>query len=151
MDETVETRTPAHLWIVGGLATLWNAWGGYDYIMTRTRNTDYLTQMMPSVDANELLAYIDGYPIWAQFGWGLGVWAGLLGSILLLVRSRFAVWSFAASLVGMVLSFGYMFTGPPMPGAEEAGMMAYFPIVIIAVGIALFGYARRMQAKGVLR
>src|SRR3990170_4318635 len=108
MATTAEGRTPVHLWIVGILALLWNAWGGYDYIMTKTRNTDYLTSMMPNVDPNAVLAYIDAYPIYAQIGWGLGVWGGVLGSILLLMRSRYAVWSFAASILGMVLSFGYM-------------------------------------------
>ncbi len=32
-------RTPAHLWIVGILATLLNAFFAYDYLMTRLRNT----------------------------------------------------------------------------------------------------------------
>ena len=50
MQETVSARTPAHLWIVGVLATLWNAFGCYDYLMTRMRNTDYLKSMMPDVD-----------------------------------------------------------------------------------------------------
>ena len=36
MDENT-AQTPIHLWIVGGLATLWNAFGCYDYFMTRTR------------------------------------------------------------------------------------------------------------------
>jgi len=152
MDEAQAGKAPAHLWIVGVLALLWNSWGGYDYLMTRMRNTDYLAQMMPGVDPNEMLAYIDAYPIWAQFGWGLGVWAGVLGSILLLMRSRYAVWSFAASLAGMALSFGYMFLmAPPMPGQEEAGMMAYFPLIIVAVGVALYYYAHRQKQAGVLR
>lgn len=152
MDDVQAAKTPVHLWIVGVLALLWNGWGGYDYLMTRMRNTDYLAAMMPGVDPNEMLAYLDAYPIWAQFGWGLGVWAAVLGSILLLLRSRYAVWAFAASLVGMVLSFGYaLFMAPPMPGQEQAGMMAYFPLVIVVVGVALFYYAYRQQQRGVLR
>lgn len=152
MATTAEGRTPAHLWIVGILALLWNGWGGYDYIMTKTRDIDYLTAMMPGVDPDAMLAYIDAYPMYAQIGWGLGVWAGVLGSVLLLMRSRYAVWSLAASLVGMALSFGYMlFLAPPMPGQEQAGLMAYFPVVIVIVGIALFLYARAQHRNGVLR
>jgi hypothetical protein len=151
MQEAVQTRTPAHIWIVGILATLWNCFGAYDYIMTRTRNTDYLASMMQGVDPNEFLAWVDGYPIYAQIGWGLGVWGGLIGSVLLLLRSRWAVWAFALSLLGMLLSFGYAFFGPPMPGAEQMGAMNYFPLVIIAIGVALFLYARAQQQKGVLR
>ena len=151
MQQEVSARTPAHLWIVGILATLWNCFGAYDYLMTKSRNTDYLASMMPGVDPNAFLAYLDGYPIWAQFGWGLGVWMGLLGSILLLLRSRWAVHSFALSLLGMVLSFTYVFTGPPMPGEEVMGAMKYFPLVIVAIGVALLYYAWRQTKTGVLR
>ena len=150
MENAIAGRTPMHLWIVGGLATLWNAFGGYDYWMTRTGNLEYLSQM--GADGNELLAWVDSFPIWAQFGWGLGVWMGVLGSILLLARSRYAVHAFALSLVGMVLSFGYQYTGAaPMPGHADEGAMAFMPLFIALVGVLLFLYARAQAKKGVLR
>jgi len=139
-----------HLWVVGGLATLWNAFGGYDYTMTRMGNLEYLSQF--GADGAAILAWINAFPIWAQFGWGLGVWMGLLGSVLLLVRSRWAVHAFALSLVGMVLSFGYQYAGAPeMPGNADDGAMAYMPLFIALVGVALFLYARAMNQKGVLK
>ena len=98
MEATINARTPAHLWIVGGLATLWNAFGAYDYLMTRMRNMDYLNSMMPGGDATEMLSYVESFPLWAQIGWGMGVWFGLLGSLLLLARSRWAVTAFLLSL-----------------------------------------------------
>lgn len=152
MDQTTARRTPAHLWIVGTLATVWNAFGAYDYVMTRSRDRQYLEGMMPGVDPAALLAWIDGFPLWAQFGWGLGVWMGLLGSVLLLVRSRWAVHALGLSLAGMILSFGFQFTGaPPMPGEEQVGAMKYMPLVIAAVGAALLYYAYRQRQRGVLR
>ena len=156
MDQVEPTMTgesdasaPKSLYVVGTLALLWNAFGGYDYIMTRLRDMDHLASM--GGDPNELLAYIDSFPIWAQIGWGLGVWGGVLGSILLLMRSRHAVLAFAVSLVGMVLSFGYQFMGPPAPAVMTEGAAAFVPIIVIAVGLALFFYARAIRAKGVLR
>ena len=148
---TAPMRTPTHLWIVGILSLLWNCFGGYDYLMTKMRNMDYLAGMTPpGVDVNTLLAYVDGMPLYAQFGWGLGVWSALVGSILLLMRNRYAVWAFILSLVGMALSFGYMFIGPPMPGSEEAGMMKYMPLLIVILGLAQFAYARAVERKGLL-
>jgi hypothetical protein len=143
-------KTPVHLWIIGGLATVWNAFGCYDYLMTRTRNTDYLQRMMPTVDPQEMLAYIDSFPIWAQFGWGLGVWGGLLGSILLLLRNRWAVVALALSLVGALLGIGYQIANPGGPAAMNEGANAIMPYVVIAVALGLVGYARAMKAKGVL-
>lgn len=155
MQQSVQTRAPApaHLWVVGLLALLWNAFGAYDYTMTRMRNTDYLSGMMPGVDAGAVLAWIDAFPVYAQFGWGLGVWGGVLGAVLLLARSRYAVWAFAASLVGMALSLGYqMLRAPPMPGADALGAAGkVMPLVIILVGLVLLGYAYRQANRGVLR
>ena len=152
MANGARSRTPAHLWIVGGLATLWNAFGAFDYVKTRMRDTDYLASMMPNADPNAILAWIDGFPVWAQFGWGLGVWGGLLGSVLLLARSRFAVHAFAASLVGILLSLGYQIVAAaPMPGGANEGIGGAMPYMIILVGIALLYYASMQRAKGALR
>ena len=149
MATSAQARTPIHVWIVGILSLLWNGFGCYDYLMTRTRNTDYLKSMMPDVDPNAALSYVDGLPIWASFGWGLGVWLGLAGSVLLLVRSRYSTWAFGLSLVGAVVGLGYQLM-KPMPGVH--GFMATgMPIVIILVALGLFLYARGQEKKGVLR
>lgn len=150
MQDAVRRRTFSHIWIVGLMATLWNGFGAYDYLMTRSRNMEYLSGM-PGVDAEAMLAYVDAYPMWAQIGWGVGVWGGLLGSALLLARSRFAVHAFALSLFGMALSFGYVFMGPPPPAGTDEGILALFPYMIIAVGVALLVYAMNMLKKGALR
>ena len=149
MQQAVSARTPAHLWIVGVLALLWNCFGAYDYVMSRTRNTDYLKSMMPDVDPQAALSYVDSFPIWVSFGWGLGVWLGLTGSILLLIRSRHAVWAFALSLIGAILGLGYQLANP-MPGID--GFMATgMPIVIILVAAFLAWYSWNAQKKGLLR
>ena len=63
-------------------------------------------------DPQVILAYIDGMPMYAHVGWGLGVWMALLGAILLLMRSRYAVHAFALSLIGAVVSFAAQYLGP---------------------------------------
>lgn len=151
MDDTARAVTPLHLWIVGGLATLWNAFGCYDYFMTRTRGADYIEGMMHTADGEAIMAYIDSFPIWASAGWGLGVWAGLAGSILLLMRHRLAVPVLAASLVGAVIGIGYQLANPSdIPELSES-INKVMPYIIIAIALALFLYARAQRAKGVLR
>ena len=152
MDDAVQTSPPMHLWIVGGVATLWNAFGCYDYLMTRMRNTDYIAAAMPGVDPNAALAWVDAFPLYAQIGWGLGVWMGLAGSVLLLMRHRWAVWAYGLSLVGAVLGLGYQIAlAPPLAGAHETALMKAVPYIVILVAIALFLYARGQEKKGVLR
>ena len=152
MEEAVRTRTtPAHLWIVGGLGTLWNAFGAYDYLMTRMRNEDYFRSMVPDVDPQAMLAWVDAFPLYAQFGWGLGVWMGLAGSLLLLLRSRWAVWALLLSFIGAVVGLGYqLLIAAPVPGLEGP-MVTVMPIVIILVAAGLFAYARGMEKRGALR
>jgi hypothetical protein len=150
MQEAVSARTPVHLWIVGILSLLWNCFGAYDYTMTRTRNMDYLSSAMPGVDPNTFLTWVDGFPMYARAGWALGVWLGLLGAVLLLMRSRWAVWSFGVSLVGAVLSLGYQIAlAPPLEGASGP-MFTVMPYVIILIAAFLAWYAWTME-KGVLR
>ena len=97
----MESRTPVHLWIVGALATIWNAFGGFDYLMTQTRNEQYLANF-----TDPQRVYFDSFPMWMEAAWAFGVWGGLLGSLLLLARSRFAVTAFGVSLAGLAVEHG---------------------------------------------
>ena len=152
MATTAQARAPVHLWIVGILSLLWSCFGCYDYLMTRLRDTDYIASAMPGVDPNNVLAWVDAFPLYAQIGWGLGVWLALLGSVLLLMRSRWAVWSLGLSLAGAILSLGYqLLLAPPIPGAVMSPAMKIMPLVILVVAAALFWYAWRQEKRGVLR
>jgi hypothetical protein len=151
MDNVERPATPVHLWIVGILAVLWNAFGCYDYFMTRTQGADYIHAMMPTVDASAMMDYINGFPIWASIGWGLGVWGGLLGSILLMMRNRMALTVLGLSLAGALVGLGYQLAAPPAIAGMHDGPNAYMPYVIIAVALGLVLYARAMIVRGVLR
>ncbi len=151
MDGTVREKAPAHLWIVGILALLWNGFGAYDYFMTRTRGAAYIESMMPGVDGSRLVDYIDSFPIWASAGWGLGVWGGLLGAILLLMRHRLAVPVLGLSLVGAIVGIGYQLMRPLDVPDMHTGFNAVVPYLIILIAASLFLYARSQRAKGVLR
>ena len=142
----IAVRTPTHLWIVGILATLWNAFGAFDYIMTQTRNEGYLAQFTP-----EQRAYFESFPLIMEVAWALGIWGAVAGSLLLLARSRYAVHAFAISLLGLLVSTIYQFGALDMPADLMSGGMLAMNVVIWLVAIALFVYARRMQARGVLR
>lgn len=142
----MEGRTPMHLWIVAVLATIWNAFGGFDYVMTQTRNEQYLAHF-----TDPQRAYFDSFPIWMEAAWACGVWGGLLGSLLLLARSRHAVAAFAVSLAGLAISTVYQYVLNSPPADMMTGAMIGMNIVIWAVAIGLLVYAMRMRKRGVLR
>jgi hypothetical protein len=143
----VGSRTPAHLWLTGILATLWTGFGCYDYVMTQSKNRAYLDLM----GDQDMAAYFTSFPTWAIAFWAIGVWGSLLGSLLLLARSRWAVHAYGASLIGLVVMAIYQF-GISNPPAEmmTPGMWA-LTIIIWIVAITLFTYTRVMARRGVLR
>lgn len=146
IGSTEPVGAPVHLWIVGALALLWNGFGCFDYVMTETRNADYLDMF-----GAEMRAYLEAFPTWAVGAWAFGVWGGLLGALLLLLRSRFAVAAFALSLVGLALStvYQYVLTTPPAE-MKTTGMLA-MNALIWAIAIFLLVYAMRQRKAGVLR
>jgi hypothetical protein len=140
------TKTPLHLWIVGGLATLWNAFGCFDYLMTQTRNQAYLANF-----TDPQRAYFESFPIWMEATWAFGVWGGLAGSLLLLARSRHAVAAFAISLAGLAISTVYQYVLSTPPADMMTGAMVAMNIAIWAVAIGLLVHALHMRKRGVLR
>ena len=141
-------KTPTHLWIVGILAVLWNAFGAYDYVMTQMGDADYLAAMGMT---SEHIAYMEAFPAWVNGAWAFGVWGGLLGSLALLVRSRFAVILFGLSLLGLAASTVYTFGMTTPPADMWTAPMLAMHAVIWAVVIFLLVYAMRMRNNGVLR
>ena len=139
------TKTPMHLWIVGGLATLWNAFGCVDYVMTETRNDAWL-----SMASQAMRDYWASFPAWMVAAWAIGVWGGLIGSLLLLMRSRHAVLAFEASLAGLLVGTVYQYGMSDMPAEMKSAMMG-MSAFIWAVAIGLLLYAMRMRRSGVLR
>lgn len=158
MSDTRSGRAPWHLWVVGVIAVLWNAYGGYDYIMSMTQGATYMATagMTP-----EQIAYYQAMPGWMTAVWATGVWGGVLGSLLLLLRKKlafpvFAV-SFAAFLLSLLYTYGISDGAKVMgfmmkDGVKVASSMIVIMNVVIATGCAAFtGYAWTMAKRGILR
>jgi hypothetical protein len=139
-------RTPVHLWIVGILAVLWNCVGAFDYVMTETRNAAYLANFS---DAER--TYFESFPALMVTFWALGVWGGLLGSLLLLLRNRWAVPAFSLSVVGILVTALYQFVLSPAPDSLWVPAMIGLNVAICVIAIALVIYAMKMRDRGVLR
>ena len=142
------TKTPIHLWIVGVLSLLWNGGGAMDYVMTKTNAAEYMAQQPP-----ERLAMLEQAPIWFSVTWAVGIWFSIIGSMLLLLRSRYAGAAFGLSLLGLIGSSVYTYIiaeGGSMVAAAGPAAIA-FAIAIPVILIGLWVYARAMTKRGVLR
>jgi hypothetical protein len=139
-------KTPWHIWAVGIAAVLWNSVGATDFLMTETRNKAYLSGFTQAQ-----LEFCFNIPAWAVATWGIATWGGVLGSLLILLRRRQAVYLFLASTLCTVLTDVYSFVlsdGFKVMGGAPA---LAFSAVILVIGVLLLVYARSMRGRGVLR
>ena len=135
-------KTPWHIWLVGILTLLFNAMGILSYTMTKLGKLAELG-MTP-----DQIAFMNSYPAPATALWALGVWGAFAGSVLVLLRSKWAVAAMVVALVGLIGTTVYNYILIDVPADMEAPAL---DVVIWAVTLLLLFYARRMAATGVLR
>ena len=148
MTTTAETTAakPGWLfWLVAVISLVWNGFGAVDYTMSHTMRDEWF-RMMGMTDAQ--MAYFASYPTWMHAVWAIGVWGSVIGSILLLLRSRHAATAFLLSLIGALASFVAQFT-MQKPASLEGGAAVVMPVVIMILIVAQWYYARRQAAAGV--
>lgn len=141
-------RTPWHLWVAGIVGLVWNSYGGYDYFMSKTRGDEYFVAAGMTA---EQIAYFHSMPAWMTAVWAIGVWGALLGTALLLARSRFALPVFVASLVAYVLSVIYQYVISPAPGGSGGSVMVIVQIAIFAGCVFFVWYSNLAIKRGWLR
>lgn len=140
-------KTPRHLWIVGVLSLVWNLMGALDYLMAKLQVASYIDMWSEGEQA-----YFMSFPLWANASWAVAVWAAVVGSLLLLMRSEWAVAALAISLTAMLLNVLYGFVLADIRMHQVAGPTALaFSSVIVIFALLLLHYARRMRDAGVLR
>lgn len=144
--ENRSVKAPWHLWVIGIVGFLWSAMGAMDYVMTRLQVEDYMAAFTP-----EQLEFFYGFPVWVNAAWATAVWCGVAGSLLLLLRKRFAVGVLLASFLAMAVTafHNYVLSN----GLEVVGdtFSLVFTAAIFLVGLGLYLYSKAMHSRGVLK
>ncbi|MEP0393279.1 MAG: hypothetical protein ABJ205_04740 [Erythrobacter sp.] len=135
-------KTPWHLWVIGVLTLLWNSVGGFSYTMTR------LGKLADLGMGEAEIAYFASHPAWANTFWALGVWGAIAGSVLILLRSRFAVHAVVIAIIGLLGSNVYQYTMSDIPESLQSPALT---IMIWVTTLFMLFYASRMSRAGVLR
>lgn len=146
MSETT-MKTPWHLWLVGVVALLFNAIGAFDHMMSMAQGASYMASvgMTPAQ-----IAHYQDLPLWMMAVWTIGVWGAMLGSVLILLRNRFAVAVFAVSLAAFVINLIYTYVLTD-GGEIMGGQMAMTSVVITALLLFFIWYSWLMTKRRVLR
>ena len=136
------TKPPVWFWIVAVVALLWNALGIMAYLM-RAYMTDEAIAALPQ----EQQVYLQNQPAWYMGVFATAVFAGTLGSLLLLLRKALAYWVFVVSLVCVVAQWSYdIFMVDYSPAFESSGLA--MAIMIPVFSVALVFISRTAKAKG---
>lgn len=122
-------------WIIAGLGLMWNLMGCLNFITQM--NADAVAKMP---ELYQLI--ISSRPLWATLAFGLAVFGGAVGCILLLLRRDMARIALLVSLVAILLTVGQTIS---------AVGLAPSTILALLVGAALFWYSSIVYRAGWLR
>ena len=143
---TTTAATPWHVWAAGILGGLWSAIGVLSFMLTQM-NVDADMREFPP----EQRAYFASFPLWAIAVWAIGVFGGVIGCVLLLLRKRLAVPVLIASAIGAIVSnLGGLLLLGGLEVMRATGGLG-FTAVPIVFGVLLVAYAQAMSRRGVLR
>jgi hypothetical protein len=145
MNNDNTRAVPVWFWIVGIIVLLWNLMGLMAFVI-QMMMTDEAMAALPDAQ-QEIYRNI---PMWVNIAFGLAVICGTIGSVLLLMRSKFAVPVLALSLLGVFLQYGYMFFLSNTASVMGAGAMV-LPALVVLISIGLIPYSTFCKGKGFLR
>jgi hypothetical protein len=142
---TKRERRPWHLWLIGLIGGFWTSMGAVSFILTQMNVEAVMSQFPP-----EQREYFESFPLWTDAFWALGVFGGVIGCVLLLLKNRFAFLVLLASLIGTIVSSlgGLFLLGGMEVMVKTSGVgLTLIPVIVAA---ALASYAFAMNRKGVL-
>ena len=89
-------------------------------------------------------------PLWMVAAYGVAVWAGLAGALMLVLRRKLAPLLLLVSLIACVLTFLPYAAVPAVRDNITTNDIA-FAIVIVAITWTIFWFARHSNQRGWLR
>ena len=144
MTDLIDSKPGTAYYVIAGIFLTWNLIGVALYYQHMSATPDVM------LDAGYTAAQIDwiqATPVWANVAYTLGVFGGLLASLLLLMRKKLAILLFMVSLVGIILQDieSFILRSP----GDIWGQIAYFiPTFVLIAALVEIWFARRCDGKG---
>jgi hypothetical protein len=139
MADTLSGAPPAWFRVVALLAVVWNAIGVFMYLSSVGLFGDPMTGLS---EAERAAA--SSIPAWITGAFAIGTFAGLIGSLGLLLRKSWAQPVLVVSLIGLLVLEGWIVF---FSGALEAFGLT-FPILVSAGAVLLAWLASHARGRG---
>jgi len=143
MSDIPNSELPTSFWIIGGVFLLWNFFGLMIYYDQVTMSPEVLADNFNAAQQ----AFLENMPMWATSAYAIAVTAGVIASLLLLVRNRLALPVFIVSLAGVLVQDLNSFVLSDGLGVWGSSAL-YLPTLVILLCIIEIWYSRRAKAKG---
>ena len=130
MSDAIDPKPPAWFWIVAALGLLWELFGVAMYLM----HVGVLPNSGEMSEAERSL--MESSPTWVTGLFAIGVFAGALGALALILRRRWARPLLILSLVAVILQFGGWLLATDAIAVIGPSVFA-MPALIVAVAILL--------------
>ncbi len=143
MTEIPNNELPTSFWIIGGVFLLWNFLGLMIYYDQVTMSPEVLADTFSAAQQ----AFLEDMPLWATSAYAIAVTAGVIASLLLLVRNALALPVFIVSLAGVIvqdLNSFVMNDGLAVWGSSAL----YLPTLVLVLCVVEIWYSRSAKAKG---
>ncbi|MFY0630872.1 MAG: hypothetical protein JXR05_10860 [Flavobacteriaceae bacterium] len=141
MSENSNKPNPL-FWVVGVIALVWNLLGVSAYLMQAYKTESFMEMYDP-----EQLEIINNMPVWATAAFGIAVFGGALGSLVLLLRKKLASMLFMLSFIGIIVQFIYNFFIANSMEVYGPGALI-MPLLTIVIGLFLIVYSKNCVRKG---
>ncbi|MEZ5464705.1 MAG: hypothetical protein R3F22_05635 [Lysobacteraceae bacterium] len=123
----MRVKPPVWFWIVSVIALLWNMLGVMAFVGQMMLTQDMLAQL-PEAQRVAL----ETRPMWATIAFAVAVFAGAIGSALLLLRSALAKHVLIASLLGVIVQFTQAFMSSSMADIGSVGLVMMLLVFVIS-------------------
>ena len=130
-------------WLVVILSFLWYAVGVFNYL-AQAYMTDETLVSFP----DEVQLYYTNLPAWVTAAFALAVFGGLLGSVGLFLRKKWASFLFLGSFFAIVAQqFHSFFVQDFIEITIEKAIM---PLLILIIALYMIYYSRKSETEGLL-
>lgn len=138
-----KTRRPIWFILLAIVLALWGVAGCLSLYV----HIEFGRRGMPGASAFDQQLY-RSLPGWFDFVYGVAVGGGLAGAIALLLRSRAALALFVASLVAVIVQFGWVFLTTDLIAVKGAPATVPGPVLIAVIALFQIWLARLALRRG---
>jgi len=141
MSDDLNANPPTSYYVIGGVFLVWNLIGLMFYYQQMTMTPEALASM-----GEEMVAFMEATPVWANAGYAIAVNVGVIASIALLMRKSWAFPLYGLSFAGVLTQDLDAFVLRDVV-AVWGSSSYYLPSIVIIICVAELWYSRSVANR----